>query len=316
MVSFDVGPSPDTLDAVLRRRGHRMLATGDVVRVLLPEERLGELLQTYAFSRGIERAQRVFTGGVRERYHALFGQASFRKLARRLVLAHGECVSLDLLRDNAGDRVTEYIGFLEALGVVESTDEGVRCTRPLDNFGPSLEHYVARLCEWDLRGTAAWGVQLEGLPHAGGDYDVLAWLSPALVYIECKSARTSDISDDELRHFLQRHVELAPDTTVLLVDTADDLKGFVDRLNGIIAPVIKSSPLPDILIVGGDEAKREVVQQPDYLGVWFGAYLRVYVTNTEPSILSQLQRSLQHYHALVRGRAVVPAMLPRFTEPI
>ncbi len=313
-MSFDFGPYPDTLEAVLRRRGHRVTATGDVRRILFPEERIGEVLEQYRTIHGDVRFQELIRPGIRERYHALYGQASFRKLARRLVLAGGKLVRVKSLRENAGDRVDEYLEFLEALDVVDFTAAGVRCTRALDNLGPSLEHYVARLCVLDLLGTSEWGVHLEGLPHAGGDYDVLAWLSPALVYVECKSARPDAIGEEELRHFLQRHVELAPDLAILFVDTGDDLGALVDRLNSIVRPVMENHPPPAIVMVGGDAAPGEIVQQGDYGGVWFGADLVVSVTNAHPSIMTQLRRCLQHYHALVRGRAIVPAALPRFVD--
>ena len=39
-----------------------------------------------------------------------------------------------------------------------------------------------------------------------------------------------------------------------------------------------------------------------FTGVNFG-WFRTYVTNSHPSILTQLRRCLQHYHARVRGRS-------------
>src|SRR3954463_15256150 len=102
------GPYPDTLEAALRRRGHRIVGTGNVHRILLPEKRIGEVLQAYWATHGIKRAQRVFSPEVRLRYHELLGQASFRKLARRLILARGQPLTLEQLRENAGERVEEY----------------------------------------------------------------------------------------------------------------------------------------------------------------------------------------------------------------
>ncbi len=311
---LEFGPYPDTLEAALRRRGHRILGTGDPTRILLPEERLGEVVQAYWAIHGIPEAQRVFGPGPREQYHVLMAHSSFRKLARRLILAHGEPVPMALLRENAGDQVESYVEYLEAIEVVEATEAGTRCTRPLDNFGASLEHHVAQTCVNDLLGTAEWGVHLDGLPHAGGDYDVLSWLSSVLVYVECKAKRPGEIRDDELRHFLQRHVELAPDLTILLIDTSDELDDLVDRVNRHIQTVMEAQPAPSIIYVGGSPAESLLVRQLDYPGVWFGAELKLYATNAEPSILPQLRRCLQHYHALVRGRAIVPAVLPRFVS--
>jgi hypothetical protein len=223
-------------------------------------------------------------------------------------------VPIEQLGENAGERVGEYVEFLEALGVVQTTPNGIRIIRAIDNVGPSLEYYVACVCAVEFSGTAEWGVQLEGLPHAGGDYDVLAWLSPALVYVECKSARPKEITDEQLRHFMQRQVELAPDLGILLVDTNDNLGALVDRINAILSPIIADRQIPDIIIAGGDPGSEILTSQPDYPGVWFGSYLSLYATNANPSIERQLRRCLQHYHALVRGRAIVPAALPQFVD--
>jgi hypothetical protein len=161
---MEFGPYPDTLEATLRRRGHRFTGAGDVRRVLFPEERIVEVLRTFRGTHGEDRFQEQIGPSVRERYHALFGQASFRKLARRLVPAHGTPVPLERLRENAGDRVGECVDFLEALGVAESTPSGVRCTRPLDNFGPSLAHHVVRVCVEPFSGF--WSVMRSTTPRS------------------------------------------------------------------------------------------------------------------------------------------------------
>ncbi|MDP9355833.1 MAG: hypothetical protein M3R02_11255 [Chloroflexota bacterium] len=167
---------------------------------------------------------------------------------------------------------------------------------------------MAQLCTWaELRGHAERGVKLADLPRTGGDYDVLAWLAPTLLYIECKAKHQEQVGEDELRQFLQRHVELAPDLSVLLVDTADDLAFLRDRFNGILRPVLQAESQPDILVVGAHPASDLLAPKPDHLGISFSASVRVHVTNSAPSILTQLRRCLQHYHAAVRGQAVISA---------
>src|SRR5947209_2244916 len=85
---------------------------------------------------------------------------------------------------------------------------------------PTLEWYVAEICKRELAGDAEWAVQLEHLP-VGGDFDVLGWLAPTLLCVELKSGQPSDVSEFELRNFLQRDQELAPDLSILLIDTDD-----------------------------------------------------------------------------------------------
>ena len=64
----------------------------------------------------------------------------------------------------------------------------------------------------------------------------MAWLPPTLLYVETKSSRPEEIEDTEIKHFLQRGVELAPDLPILLVETDDDLEesGFLYKVYGLM----------------------------------------------------------------------------------
>ena len=53
----------------------------------------------------------------------------------------------------------------------------------------------------------------------GGDYDVLGRLDGALVYLEVKSSPPKQVYDSEVRAFLDRVEDLAPDLAVFLMDT-------------------------------------------------------------------------------------------------
>ncbi len=83
-------------------------------------------------------------------------------------------------------------------------------------------------------GSAAWPVKLAEVRY--GNFDVLAGLLPTLLYVETKSSRPEEIEDTEIKHFLQRGVELAPDLPILLVDTDDDLEesGFLHKVYGLM----------------------------------------------------------------------------------
>jgi hypothetical protein len=270
----------ESVDTALRRRGFSPTYAGDHGQLLLPV--------------GLAEADWVIPVYQVGQFAELFGKNSFRKVARRLTAARGEPVSIPSLQAIAGRNVAEYLAFLVDLNVVNVEDDWVRLVTGVDNIGPTLEWYIADACERQLPGSAEWSVHLEGLP-AGGDYDVLAWFSPILVYIEAKSSRPHDISDGQLRRFLQRSSELAPDIALLLLDTDDGLEEFVNRLVGLSRFTVpnwpKLTPLPGSPI--------GLAPQPDFPGVFFGSP-RTYVTNSEPSIITQLQRCLQHYHRRVR----------------
>jgi hypothetical protein len=175
-------------------------------------------------------------------------------------------------------------------------DGGVVLSRQIDNIGTTLEWYVAQLCQRELGGSATWSVQLDGLP-TGGDFDVLAWLDPLLLYIETKSGNPNEIDESQLRNFLQRSNELAPDLAILLVDTHHGLSDLLDRLTAAMVPAMRKAGR-----AGEDwQPERPFIRpQLEYPGVAFG-FSRIYVTNSKPSMLTQLRRCLQHYHARVKG---------------
>lgn len=277
----------DPVDAVLRRRGHVVTRTGNARAVLAP------IATPHMATYGPSPALRD--------YLEAFGGSTFRKLARRLIGAHGQAVPLAELAKIAGDGAPAYVDLLVELGVAERRGDHVLMTRTPDNIGPSLEWYVAQLIEQELCGTAAWGVQLADIT-VGGDYDVLAWLAPLLVYVELKSSRPSAISDGEIANFLERGEELAPDLAIFLVDTRDDLADLRTRFFEIMTIAIGKA------YGWAEESARSIPPwirpQAEYPGVSFG-YRRFYVTNSHPSILRQLQRCLQHYYARIKGAAIV-----------
>jgi hypothetical protein len=267
----------DSVLAVLRRRGQVPILKAKLTDLLIP----------------LERQDPVMTGDDFKRFLVLFGRQSFRKTVRRLLSAHGGAVPVGVLESIAGDRAGEYLEFLASIGVARRNADGTTgMTRAIDNIGPTLEWYVAELCERELDGDAEWAVQLENLP-VGGDFDVLAWLAPTLLSVELKSGQPPEIPDSELRNFLQRDQELAPDMSVLLIDTdnAAGVQALVQRMNDFVMP-----------LVGAPNSQPTFNAQRDFPGVVFG-WRRVYVTGSHPSIITQLRRALQHYHARVKGHA-------------
>lgn len=270
----------DQLETTLRRRGHLPIVRGKTHDLLLPLESRDGLLTD-------EQHQ----------YMQLFGEASFRKLAMQLIAAKGEQVPTAKLEATAGKNTAAYLAPLLSRGVAVQEPEGVRLTRPIVSLGHTLECYVAQLCRSELYGSAEWAVELEGV-KGGGDYDVLSWLDPALVYIELKSGRPANIGDSELRWFLERTKELAPDLAILLVDTRDSLAPLVRGMNEIIEEIFVAwTKLPPAEMA---RSRLPFAEQADYGGIFFG-FRNIYVTNSKPTILEQMRRCLRHYHAHVKG---------------
>jgi len=272
----------ESLDTVLRRRGQLIVRTGSLAETLLPP---------WFITPGLEHQTDQL---VEFRRH--FGRTSFRKVARALTAARGAAVPLGTLRGIAGDKAPEYVRFLAWLGAATQLGDDVRLTRPIDNIGPTLEWYVADLCEHELCGNAAWAVRLEGL-KVGGDYDVLAWLAPTLVYIECQTSASAAISVEDFRQFRRRDRALAPELSIMLIDSDDDLADLLARLtDGLCEEVRQHSGI-------GDPAWRPerpfVHPVPHYPGVNWG-FRHLYVVTSGESIPTRLRRCLQHYHAEIK----------------
>jgi hypothetical protein len=271
---------PDAVESILSHRGHSIAGVGEARDILLPLDR-----------------QPTLSGEEFNRFYELFGKRSFRQIAGRLLRAGRIPVPVSDLEQNAGGDTYRYLEFLESLDVGALAGDAFTVTRPVNNIGPTLEWYVAELCRRELSGSAAWGVKLEGL-SAGGDYDVLAWLPPTLVYVETKSASPDHVTESELRHFLQRADELAPEVALLLVDTSTRMDDLVARLFELMLPPMRESSGV------GDPTWRPdrpfVRPVPEYPGISYG-YRRIYLSNSEPSIRTQMQRAVRHYHAVVKG---------------
>ena len=242
---------PEPVEAVLKRRGFTIETRGDNRNILLPLERKSPL-----------------SGEQVNEFRRLFSKAAFRKLIRRIILGTGKA-TMGQLASIAPDRADEYVAFLVSLGVAERSESQVTLTRSINNIGPTLEWYVADVCQRDFEGSSEWSVTLPQVRY-GGDYDVLAWLPPTFVYIETKSARPSEVSESELKHFLQRGIELSPDLAILLVDTEDGLddSGLLKRLFEAMSPTVR-------LASGVKESewhpeKYFIAPQPGYRGVNFG----------------------------------------------
>lgn len=276
------------LESVLRRRGHRIEGRGSIENTLFPQEQFVRVLEAMGQIGYVSYFRPEFISP----YYRLFGRFSFRKLARQMIASGGEWLERDTLQQTGGRSLETYLELFRNLQILEERGSKVRLTRLLDNFGASLEHYVSELCVREFRGSSEWGVLLEGLPTAGGDYDVLAWLDPSLVYVECKSSNPNNIGDDQIRHFLQRSAELAPELAVLLIDSDSSIDDFVsERMN----PIMRSA-------IGSTRPNGPLEAHPHYLGIYFG-FKRVFVTGPKPSIERQLRRCLQYYYWQVKDES-------------
>jgi hypothetical protein len=184
-----------SVEALLRRRGFRVYKKEPADDLLLPGEPF------------------------RNEYAVMLRKYSFR-LFLRDVIKHQDRFTVEPLTKYATARtVRAYVAALVRIGLVEEMKNGYRLVRrPVLSFGPTLEWYVAEMLKREFGAEVLWGVKFRR-PQVGGDYDVIAKMDGALLYLEVKSSPPKQIYDSEIAAFLDRVDDLGPEISVFLMDT-------------------------------------------------------------------------------------------------
>lgn len=220
---------------------------------------------------------------------------SFRIFLRDLI-ARGPARKEELARFCSPATVARYLAFLQNRGLVEDGGGRFRVRQAkVRSFGETLEWLVARILTEEFGAQAAWGVKLSGV-RAGGDYDVLARLENALIYVEVKSSPPKHIHEREVAAFLDRVGELAPDLAVFFVDT--EL-----RMRDKIVPLFE-----------GTLAKRADGTAPPvkrWLEECFHVGEGLLIANAKPSLVGSLGRCLRFFFGGPTRAFRRPASPPR-----
>ncbi len=214
-----------------------------------------------------------------DEFYQLMGHYAFRLLLRDVLKQQGPFGLDEVTRYATAGVTDEYLEFLQMAGLVERTPEGFRRLRPeINTFGDTLEWYVAEVLRRELDMQCLWGVSFKGT-LSGGDYDVLAEMDGALVYIEVKSSPPRQVYDKDVLAFLRRVRELCPELAVFLVDTHLRMKDKIVVLFEEALVKLKRS-----------RAVQRLHNETFYI------HPVIYITNSKPSISSNLQFIISHYY--------------------
>lgn len=216
---------------------------------------------------------------LRDSYYEMLHRYSFR-LFLRDAIKHQERFSIEMLTRYATARtVRAYSDHLVRAGLVEAVAGGYRLIRqPVLSFGPTLEWYVAELLKREFGAEVLRGVKFRR-PRVGGDYDVLARLDGALLYIEVKSSPPKQIYDSEVAAFLDRVEDLAPEVAVFLMDTELRMKDKIVPMFEKELTRRSDSPPPVLRL------ERELFQLQD----------RIFIVNAKESLAGNLARVVSRY---------------------
>jgi len=184
-----------SLEMLLKRRGFQAYKKEPANDLLVPEEPF------------------------RDSFYELLKKYSFRLFLRDVIKHQDRFTPEQVTRYSTARVIRSYLGYLRDIRLITEGAAGyVLSRRPVTSFGPTLEWYVAELLKREFGAEALWGVKFRR-PRVGGDYDVLAKLDGALLYIEVKSSPPKQVMTSEVAAFLDRVGDLAPELAVFLMDT-------------------------------------------------------------------------------------------------
>ncbi len=258
-----------SLDVLLKRRGFRPYKKEPPAGLLIPSKKH----QT--------------------RYYRMLHKYSFR-LFLRDVIKHQDGFTLKDVTRYATPAVTrDYLDYLRTLKLVKKGPQGFVLSRAaVTSFGPTLEWYIAEVFRREFLAETVWGVKFRR-PDIGGDYDVIARLDNALVYVEVKSSPPKQIYDGEIAAFLDRVSDLAPAISVFLMDTELRMK---DKLVPMFEKELdrrrQAQPV--------QRMERELFQVRN----------RIFIINAKDSLVRNIEKAVQWFYQNAAG-ALEPAARPR-----
>ncbi|MDI6890193.1 MAG: hypothetical protein QMC83_04545 [Thermodesulfovibrionales bacterium] len=243
------------LDVLLRRRGFRIYKKEPSEDLLLPKKE--------------------FLSG----YYEMMKKYSFR-LFLRDVIKHQSFFRLENVTRYATSEVTkDYLEYMRKIGLVEKLPDGFRLSLgPVKSFGETLEWFVSETFKVEFAAEAIWGIKFKR-PKVGGDYDLIAKVDGAILYMEIKSSPPKQIYQKEITAFFDRLSDLLPEIGIFFVDTELRMKDKVVPMFDEELKVRYVSP-PKII-----RMEKELFQIED----------RIFIVNAKDSIAANIEKVLSWY---------------------
>jgi hypothetical protein len=161
---------------------------------------------------------------------------SFRLFLRDVIKRQPHFTIQQVTRFATKDVTAQYVQYLVSIGLLMCEGEGyVLPAGPFRSFGDTLEWFVAEVFRREFLAEATWGVRIKKR-SVGGDYDLLARIEGAIIYMEIKSSPPKQIYQNEIGTFLDRCLDLNPEVAIFFMDT--EL-----RMNDKIVPMFEQELL-------------------------------------------------------------------------
>ncbi len=243
------------LDVLLKRRGFRIYKKEPSEDLLLPENK--------------------FIGS----FYEVMKKYSFR-LFLRDVIKHQKFFGLENVTRYATLEVTrDYLEYMMNVGIVEKSSGGFRLSLgPIKSFGETLEWFVAEIFKKEFAAEAIWGIRFKRT-MVGGDYDLIAKVDGAILYMEIKSSPPKQIYQNEISAFFDRVSDFSPEISLFFVDTELRMK---DK----------------IVLMFDEELKKRHVNPPKVIRIekeLFQILDKIFIINAKASIAANIEKILSLY---------------------
>jgi len=243
------------LNVLLRRRGFKIYKKEPSEDLLLPEDE--------------------FIGS----FYEMMKKYSFR-LFLRDVIKHQRFFRLENVTRYATAEVTkDYLEYLKAVGLAEHISDGFRLSLgPIKSFGETLEWFIAEIFKVEFVTEAIWGLRFKR-PRVGGDYDLIAKVDGAILYMEIKSSPPKQIYQKEISAFFDRVSDLSSEISIFFVDTELRMK---DK----------------IVLMFDEELKKRLTTTPKVTRIekeLFQIWDKIFIINAKDSITANIEKVLSWY---------------------
>ncbi len=223
-------------------------------------------------------------------YYRYLKKYSFRLFLRDVIRFKDGAQLTDLLRYCSETTARRYLQILVQWSLIEQT--GTQTYRVIGqgmrSFGDMFEWLVAQVLIREFHCPAVWGIRMKDI-EAGGDYDVIAIVEGALLYVEAKSSPPKHVDQREVAAFFDRIEALRPHVSIFLEDTHLRMK---DKIAGLFKEELSrraattGAPLPPVERLSGET---------------FHIGERIFIINSRPDIVASLGLCISHF---LRSRGI------------
>jgi hypothetical protein len=212
-------------------------------------------------------------------FYEMLKRYSFRLFLRDVIKNQEFFTVEDVTRYATSEVTGDYIEYLKNIGLVEKKPGGFKLALGhIKSFGETLEWFTVDIFKKEFATEAAWGVRFKR-PKVGGDYDLIAKVDGAILYMEIKSSPPKQIYQNEISAFFERVSDFYPEISIFFVDTELRMK---DKIVPMFEEELKKRyPVPPKVL----RMEKELFQMSD----------KIYIMNAKDSIASNVEKVLSRY---------------------